>query len=83
MFKTTYSDGTVTICNYSDKPYEYDGTEKTPTVTVVTGGQTLVENVDYKGFEAYNDKTIAVKLTYKISYILIFYFIITFYVILI
>jgi hypothetical protein len=26
VFKTTYSDGTVTICNYSDNPYEYDGT---------------------------------------------------------
>ena len=23
--KTTYSDGTVTICNYSDAPYEYKG----------------------------------------------------------
>ena len=32
----------------SDSTYEYDGTEKTPTVSVVTGGQTLVENVDYK-----------------------------------
>lgn len=25
IYKTTYSDGTVTICNYSDVPYDYDG----------------------------------------------------------
>ena len=26
VYKTTYSDGTITICNYSDDPFEYKGT---------------------------------------------------------
>lgn len=67
MNARTISDGTITL---SSNSYTYDGAAKTPTTTLVVGGQTLTLNTDYT--IAYSNNTNAgqakVILTGKTNY---------------